>query len=79
MTVQSLLFHLREGSCLAPWKVYLFVINERIVVLQVRIGICRNKSTTKERQVDQDDLCNMVQDQNGWGKGLNAHQGGENI
>lgn len=38
-TVLSLLFHLREDSCLAPWKVYLFVVNERIVVLQVRIRI----------------------------------------
>lgn len=39
-TVLSLLFHLREASCLTPRKVYLFVINGRIVVLQVRIKIC---------------------------------------
>lgn len=62
-----LLLRLREGSCLASWKVYLCVVSERIVVLQVRIRICfyttehyRNQSTAKERQVDQDDSCNMV-------------------
>lgn len=60
-TVLSLLLHLREGSCLAPWKVYLFVVNERIVVLQVRIRICFYTIEIKALpRKDQDDSCNMV-------------------